>query len=79
VREWCLENGGDNRLRIALCGYEGEHEMPRSWRCVAYSATKAYGTTGAVGSGVGNDANRHKERIWFSPGCLSEARLFDEE
>jgi DNA adenine methylase len=28
VREWALEHGGDRRLRIALCGYEGEHEMP---------------------------------------------------
>src|SRR4030043_373282 len=32
VRDWCLANGDNPLLRIALCGYEGEHEMPASWR-----------------------------------------------
>lgn len=26
VRRWCEEHGADPRLRIALCGYEGEHD-----------------------------------------------------
>ena len=80
VREWALANGDDKRLRIVLAGYEPEHEahMPPSWRRIAYSARKAYGTTSAVGSGEGNDANRHLERLWLSPGCLQRQRdLFD--
>jgi hypothetical protein len=74
VREWAVKHGDDPRLRIVLCGYEAEHaeKMPNSWRKVAYSASKAYGTTSAVGSGKGNDANRHNERIWFSPHCHEE-------
>jgi hypothetical protein len=28
VREWAIENGTNPAFRIALCGYEGEHEMP---------------------------------------------------
>lgn len=35
VRAWALEHGDDPKLRIALCGYEGEHEMPETWECVA--------------------------------------------
>ena len=31
VREWAIKQGGDKRMRIALCGYEGEHVMPESW------------------------------------------------
>src|SRR6185436_4670442 len=26
--EWARENGHNPSLRIALCGYEGEHDMP---------------------------------------------------
>lgn len=35
VRRWAVEHGDDPRMRIALCGYEGEHEMPDSWECMA--------------------------------------------
>jgi DNA adenine methylase len=34
VRAWAIENGEHPALRIALCGWEGEHEMPRGWTCV---------------------------------------------
>ena len=72
ARDWALSKGDDPRFRIVLAGYEDEHEalMPRSWRRIAYSANKAYGTSRAVGGGTGNDANRHKERLWLSPHCL---------
>lgn len=62
VREWAIENGDDPELRIALCGYEGEHEMPASWTTYAWKAARGY-------AGADND-NREKERIWFSPHCL---------
>ena len=67
VLRWCLEHGEDRRLRIALCGYEGEHALPGSWRVVAWSSSGAY--LGGGGGGV-NRENRHLERIWLSPGCL---------
>jgi hypothetical protein len=72
VRDWALANGDDPRLRIILAGYEAEHAeaMPATWRVLKYSASKAYGSRSAVGSGAGNDANRHNERLWFSPSCL---------
>lgn len=54
VREWCVANGDNPLLRIALCGYEGEHEMPATWTVHAWNA----------GGGFA------RERIWFSPACL---------
>lgn len=70
VRAWAVEHGDDPLLRVALCGYEGEHAMPASWSCVAWSAQGGYG---GQGSGRGR-ANKDRERIWFSPHCLSGQR-----
>lgn len=68
VRAWCLERGDDPKMRIALCGYEGEHEALESagWSAVAW---KAHGGRGNQGDGRGR-ANKHRERIWFSPACV---------
>lgn len=71
TRDWAVANGDNQRLRIALCGYEGEHTMPASWEVVAWSAGGGYG------SQDGTDLNRHRERIWFSPHCLRQPSLFD--
>lgn len=59
-RLWALKHGDDPRLRIALCGYDGEHDMPSSWDCATWKAP----------SGYGGGKQRHRERIWFSPHCL---------
>lgn len=65
VREWAIANGDNPNMRIALCGYDGEHVMPDSWECLAWKARGGYGRR--MGRGL---ANAHKERIWFSPHCL---------
>ena len=67
VREWAIANGDNPLLRIALCSYEGEHTMPDDWRCVAW---KANGGMSNQGNNRGRE-NAHKERIWFSPACLT--------
>jgi hypothetical protein len=59
VRRWAIENGDNPALRIALCGFEAEHDMPASWRRVAWASTSTSKT-------------RAQERIWFSPHCLPE-------
>jgi hypothetical protein len=72
VREWCTEHGEDPDLRIALCGYEGEHDMPGSWSKHEWRGARGY-------AGEDND-NRELERIWFSPHCLpidEQRSLFD--
>jgi DNA adenine methylase len=73
AREWALAHGEDPKLRIALCGYEGEHVMPPAWRCVAWKAAGGYSAA------RGNGANAERERVWFSPHCLRarQADLFD--
>jgi hypothetical protein len=66
VREWAIQWGDDPGMRIALCGYEGEHQMPDTWSCVAWKARGGYGSQ----STRHDNPNAHRERIWFSPYCL---------
>jgi DNA adenine methylase len=74
VREWAIANGDNPLLKIALCGYEGEHQMPDSWECVAWKARGGYGSQG-TGAGRENSA---RERVWFSPACKRHPGLFDD-
>ena len=70
VRQWCLENGDNPLLRIALCGYSGEgHEVleAHGWHAHAWKANGGYGSQG---KGRGR-ANKHREVILFSPHCLN--------
>lgn len=61
ARAWAIANGDNPARRIVLAGLEGEHEMPSTWRCVAW--------TGAPGLGRVS-GNRFKERLWLSPHCV---------
>jgi len=67
VRAWAIENAPDKRIRIALCGYEGEYAMPDSWECVPWKTGGGYSNQGNA-KGKENSA---RERIWFSPHCLA--------
>jgi DNA adenine methylase len=64
VAQWALDNGDNPRLRIAMCGYQGDAQFP-AWQ--EYQWT---------GSGMGNMSdkrgknNQSRECIWFSPHCL---------
>jgi len=66
VREWAIEHGDDDNLRIALCGYDGEHEMPDSWTVVEWKANGGY-----AGLADKENVNATRERMWFSPHCLN--------
>ena len=70
VREWAIANADDPALRIALCGYDTEHEMPDGWTVATWKARAGYGPS----------SNTARERIWFSPHCLNPAAetLFGE-
>ncbi len=69
VLKWCIKNGSNPMLRIALCGYEGEHDVltERGWSVHAWKTQGGYGNQSYDGSGRDN---AHRERIWFSPACL---------
>jgi hypothetical protein len=81
VRKWAIANGDNPLLRIALCGYQGEHELPEGWTCLKWKARGGYGSQGDT---RGRE-NASKERIWFSPYCLkpsteaSHQLLFDQD
>lgn len=75
VRAWAIEHGDDPEMRIALCGYDGEHAMPSSWDCVPWKTAGGYGSQG---DGRGRE-NAQRERIWFSPHCLGRHDLFSAE
>lgn len=66
VRVWAIESGENPLMRIALCGYEGEHEMPKTWSVYSWSAHGGFSLQSKT-----ENKNRHKERIWFSPACLN--------
>ena len=70
VRAWCVENGDNPLLRIALCGYrdEGHEELEsHGWQAHAWKANGGYGSQG---NGRGR-ANRHREVIWFNAACIN--------
>jgi DNA adenine methylase len=80
VRDWCIENGGNLMLRIALCGYEEHDELAaHGWTPVGW---KAHGGYGSQGSAAGRE-NAHREVVWFSPYCLDtdteQQSLFGDE
>ena len=64
VRAWCLLNGSDPRLRIALCGHDTEHNELEDWGWTVEAWTNGGGYQGAD----------DRERIWFSPGCVKPER-----
>ena len=68
VREWAIEAGQRKDMRVALCGYEGEHDMPDSWAVYEWNAGEGFGAQADERSGNGK-----RERIWFSPACLEGA------
>jgi DNA adenine methylase len=67
VRDWAVAHGEDARLRIALCGLAGKHEMPASWTAYVWQARG--GLVNTKHNGRGNGETR-RETIWFSPHCL---------
>lgn len=64
VRDWAIEEGKNPLMRIAICGYDGEHDMLDDWERFAWKQSDGFG--GQATERTGNGA---RERIWFSPHC----------
>lgn len=74
VRTWALQHGDDPRVRIVLAGEEGEHDMPPTWRVIAWKRK------GGLGDAQRPDKpTRGLERLWLSPHCVGvrQRGLFD--
>jgi hypothetical protein len=67
----CLQHGDNPDLRIALCGYDEHDELAAhcwtQYRC--WEANNGYCTQASRQTRAKENAKR--ERIWFSPHCLS--------
>jgi site-specific DNA-adenine methylase len=77
VRDWCIEHGNNERLRIALCGHSGEHDalLGCGWSIGTWHARKGYAVTQQAIS------RSRSETVWFSPACAiggHSLSLFDE-
>src|SRR5574343_957655 len=69
VRDWCVENGSNPKLRVVLCGHAGEHDflLLMGWHTKSWKARKGYAT---------NDdtvANSASETLWCSPHCVKDS------
>ncbi len=76
VREWAIANGGNRRIRIALCGYNTEHTMPPDWEVVRWKAAGGFSNANKDGSKNAGKLGTGRERIWFSPHCLKSEEVF---
>jgi len=67
VRAWCIVNGTNPALRIALCGHDTEHnELEKiGWRVLTWN------------KGGGYQGADDRERIWFSPACIQTSEQMD--
>jgi hypothetical protein len=72
--QWCAANGANDKYRIVLAGFTGEgHEVltDHGWREVEWFED------GYLTGGQGNQSKyghqQHKERLWLSPHCLTDA------
>ncbi|MGB1270473.1 MAG: DNA adenine methylase [Endozoicomonas sp.] len=71
VRVWCIDRGKNKKLRLALCGYDGEHEEleEHGWSVFSWKAHGGYSNRNA------ENKNRKRERIWFSPACIKDTQM----
>ena len=69
VNLWCQSSGSNPRLRIALCGYSGEHDnlIELGWQKHSWTAQGGWANTGK--KTTRGKANKKRETIWFSPHC----------
>jgi len=64
-RRWAIEQGDDPRIRIVLCGYDTEHDMPANWTAIPWKANGGYASLGS-----GTNVNAAREVLWCSPHCV---------
>ena len=63
VWEWAIANGDNPRLRIIVAGYDDGRELPPGWKTIERTEGNGYASKG--------NGNRHRERLWCSPHCLT--------
>lgn len=72
VLAWCRKWGQDKRIRVVVCGYEGDGYadlIGEGWAETQWEAGGGYANQRRGGKGKSENAKR--ERIWWSPGVPS--------
>jgi DNA adenine methylase len=69
VCKWAVDNATNPKMRIAVCGYEGDFQFPDDWSTFHWTTNGGFSSF-AKDEKRGKD-NSKKETIWFSPHCLS--------
>ena len=74
VREWCIANGDDRKLRIVLAGFDGEHNALEAigWRSVEWFRGGFLKGGMANTTGDSSKTQQASERLWLSPHCLGD-------
>lgn len=68
VCKWAIDNGDNSKLRIVVCGYDGDYNFPDNWETYQWQSN---GGLANLGTSRGK-SNSNRERIYFSPHCLKE-------
>lgn len=73
VKKWAITEGNNPLMRIALCGYTGEHEelQENGWNSWNWKTNGGYANKG---NGQGR-INKLREIVWFSPHCLQNGQI----
>jgi len=68
VKKWCVENTQNPKMRIVLCGHEGDHDdlLMFGWHARKWTARKGYAVTDKAVS------NSKGETLWCSPHCVQD-------
>jgi DNA adenine methylase len=66
VCRWAVINGNNPKMRIAVCGYDGDAVFPPNWFHYSWSGN---GGMANLGNDRGKE-NAKREMIYFSPHCL---------
>ncbi len=69
VREWCIEQGANPRIRIVLAGLPGEHTEIENhgWTLHHWKAKGGYANQSEHAPGEG----ARLESLWYSPHCVN--------
>ena len=75
VRQWCLDNGGDQQYRIVLAGFDTEHVELLKHGWTRQFSNVSTGRTVLSGGYKGRDGGgqMHRDSLWLSPHCLRPA------
>lgn len=68
VCDWALQNSSNPKMRIAVCGLDGDFNPPSDWTTFYWNTTGGFSSLSKTKDR--GKQNAKKETIWFSPNCL---------